>query len=560
MSINPAKFCMNTFRTLYCVKLATLIAIFGLSGLAWAGSVLVTYRLYGSTDGMVFNTLQELISHYNSLQDNNLQQCRNSPNQFGEYNCTVIFIVNSVPQIESFGSTNEIPHRYSLERESYNERRNSAGAVTIFRNASGGLGAAVDIRCPPNYHSFTTGQFPSFELECRKTCAYGETYDVKLLECTKPPQKCPQNPVGGNPVELSTGRKLQNFIDYQESHLLFSRTIYQNDVGAKWHFSVSDRALIETSLPDLTYIRYEINGRSRFLKKVDNICWRGAGESCAMVTFLPENHIRIQEGSAVSEFDRDGRKVAQFLVGDAASLVQYTYSDDAILVTNGTQTATALIENGKITSLVTPTGTIDYNYNSDGLLIGVNFPGGGFEYYRYTQDESPLLIELGRNDQPFAFWSYDSLNRVTRSWHQGNFDSVSFSYSTNYVTTTNPLGKKTQYNFIQLSDTRIVQSVAGEPSPNCAAANKEYTYYPNGTLQSKTDWSGNVTSYIRDSFGRETSRTEADDTPAARIITTEYHPTLNLPVRITEPGLITEMTYDAEGRLLNTKKTAATAP
>jgi YD repeat-containing protein len=77
------------------------------------------------------------------------------------------------------------------------------------------------------------------------------------------------------------------------------------------------------------------------------------------------------------------------------------------------------------------------------------------------------------------------------------------------------------------------------------------TCYSNGQLTSKTDNKGNRTTYIYNSRGLETSRTEAAGTPQARTITTDWHPTLFLPVTVTEPTRITTYTYDACSGLLN---------
>ncbi|HFT7998616.1 TPA: RHS repeat protein, partial [Pseudomonas aeruginosa] len=41
---------------------------------------------------------------------------------------------------------------------------------------------------------------------------------------------------------------------------------------------------------------------------------------------------------------------------------------------------------------------------------------------------------------------------------------------------------------------------------------------------------------------------EAAGTPQARTVTTDWHPTLFLPVQVSEPGRITRYQYDAEGR------------
>lgn len=121
---------------------------------------------------------------------------------------------------------------------------------------------------------------------------------------------------------------------------------------------------------------------------------------------------------------------------------------------------------------------------------------------------------------------------------------------------TNALGKQATYHFAYYNGVKRLQSVIGEPTQNCVSSEVNYEYDAQGNISRKTQ-NGQVTEYQYDNQNRETSRTEASGTSSARTILTEYHPTLNQPVKTIEPGLITEMSYDAEGRLLNTKKTAA---
>ncbi|MFC5474685.1 RHS repeat protein, partial [Paraherbaspirillum soli] len=49
----------------------------------------------------------------------------------------------------------------------------------------------------------------------------------------------------------------------------------------------------------------------------------------------------------------------------------------------------------------------------------------------------------------------------------------------------------------------------------------------------------------------ETSRVEASGTPQARTISTQWHSTFSLPVRIAEPKRVTTYAYDASGNLLS---------
>ena len=77
------------------------------------------------------------------------------------------------------------------------------------------------------------------------------------------------------------------------------------------------------------------------------------------------------------------------------------------------------------------------------------------------------------------------------------------------------------------------------------------SYDANGYLASETDWKGNITTYVHDAQGRETSRTEASGTAQARTITPQWDTTLNVPTQITAPGKVTTYSYDAQGHLLS---------
>jgi uncharacterized protein RhaS with RHS repeats len=77
-----------------------------------------------------------------------------------------------------------------------------------------------------------------------------------------------------------------------------------------------------------------------------------------------------------------------------------------------------------------------------------------------------------------------------------------------------------------------------------------YTFDANGFKASQVDWNGVTTSYKRDPSGLELSRTEAQGTPQARTVTTEWDPKHRKPVRITEPNRVIEKRYDSAGRLL----------
>lgn len=53
------------------------------------------------------------------------------------------------------------------------------------------------------------------------------------------------------------------------------------------------------------------------------------------------------------------------------------------------------------------------------------------------------------------------------------------------------------------------------------------------------------------SRGLDISCAAASGTAQARTITTEWHPTLFLPLTVTEPGQVTRYQYDTQGRQLS---------
>ena len=74
---------------------------------------------------------------------------------------------------------------------------------------------------------------------------------------------------------------------------------------------------------------------------------------------------------------------------------------------------------------------------------------------------------------------------------------------------------------------------------------------------SKTDFLGTKTVYSYDlTRNLETSRTEASQTTAQRIIATEWDARFRLPKKITEPGRLTTFTYNDDANLTGKTVTA----
>ncbi|MGE4418105.1 MAG: RHS repeat protein [Marinobacterium sp.] len=235
-----------------------------------------------------------------------------------------------------------------------------------------------------------------------------------------------------------------------------------------------------------------------------------------------------------------------------------TYGATDVLVedTFGHQLTFTQDEHFQPLSLVTSSLSTTYTYDSSRLTQVTTLAGGQtfertfhYENATYPQFLTGITDERGVR---YVTWEYDSSGRATKSVHADGADETSIVYNTDgSVTVTNALGREVTYHYVVIDGVKRIASIDGEPTPNCPASNSSYSYDTRGLLTSKTDERGIVTVYQYNSRGLETSRTEASGTPEARTITTQWHPTLQLPVMITEPQRVTEMTYDATGRLLS---------
>jgi YD repeat-containing protein len=242
----------------------------------------------------------------------------------------------------------------------------------------------------------------------------------------------------------------------------------------------------------------------------------------------------------------------------------YDFKRDLISINSNRGSSINFRYDGAWISKVLLDGTekLTFIRNEENFLTNATQVGVGERLYHYEDSRQSGYL-TGITDEEgkrYARWSYDDQGRAILSEHANGQERHAFVFHERSTTVTGPLGKQTTYHYEYISGQKRLVDVEGHASDNCAAANKSYDYYPNGTLKSKTDWSGNTTTYERDEYGREVSRTEAAGTPEARTITTEYHPRLNLPVRIAEPGRVEVMTYDEQGRLLSKNIQSTSAP
>ncbi|MEX2961324.1 DUF6531 domain-containing protein [Microbulbifer sp. TYP-18] len=250
--------------------------------------------------------------------------------------------------------------------------------------------------------------------------------------------------------------------------------------------------------------------------------------------------------------------------------ISYTYdgsgAQQTSIADNNGNSITLAYTDGQLTQITRNDNSVyQFAYTGNDLLHSITFPGISTpqRLFRYEDSRFPNAL-TGVTDEAGAIYSsfaYDDLGRAIRTEHNGGAESLDVAYvDADTRRLTNALGKQTSYHYGDIDGVKRIVSIDGEASANCAAANRAYTYDSNGFVATETDWEGNITSFTRDNLGRELSRTEAAGTPEARTVTTQWHATLNLVLKITTPESVTDFTYDSSGLLLGSQTTPVVGP
>lgn len=372
------------------------------------------------------------------------------------------------------------------------------------------------------------------------------------ITCPLPDDKGPpkENSCVGNPIDIASGNKFQLETDYISTStpaLAFQRSYNSTDGLWRHNFSSSLRltsdSVVTVALHHGRELVFTLSGSNFVPRNPDQGLLERKGNGWE---YLSADNERLV-------FDNDGRLLRQTITALGTRYLAYTAN--GINVDDEAGNRLTFSEDGKHqpTSLRTPDGQVTYSYDSGRLTAVTRSNGEGSLTRRYHYEDSRNgSLLTGITDERgvrYASWHYDNQGRAISSEHATGAEKISLSHHGGYSTrVTNEYGKQAIYYFQVVNGSRRIVAIEGEPSPNCPSSNSTFTYDDQGLLTSKRDNNGNLTTYQYNARGLETSRTEAAGTPQARTITTDWHPTLFLPVQVSEPGRITRYQYDAEGR------------
>lgn len=379
----------------------------------------------------------------------------------------------------------------------------------------------------------------------------GEPDDDRFDDQPGPPS-C-SDPAAANPILISTGNKYQAETDYSASGplpLVIERRY--NSASGEWRFSGQSNLDISTN---------EVLWTQETGKQVtfawSGSVWQATGEPTLTLVQLVGGWQIATKGNLTYEFDGNGRLLSMADLSENTHT--YTYDAqgrlEAITHSNGDQLTYSYNAENRIASItIKGEDFYAYGYSAEGYLTSVTYPGQTKPRTYHYEDLTLLGYLTGITDERgvrYATWGYDIDGRAVFSEHANGAGRYQLTFNPGGSTTvTNPLGKKTTYRYTEINGTPKVVQVEGHVSANCAAANKAYTYNAEGLRETQTDWEGNITRFIYNSRGLETSRIEAEGIPEERTIQTEWHSDFNLPVKIIEPERETHFAYDSQGRLL----------
>jgi YD repeat-containing protein len=436
----------------------------------------------------------------------------------------------------------------------------------------------------------------------KTTCICDTGYFESNGRCVPMPPKnfgCCQGddkPQIGNPIGVGTGNKVAQEIDYTGQGpfpLQFARVYNARDdkdgiIGYNWRIfsalTVSPTCCgAQINRPDGRVVNFTSSGNGVFVAEADGV------EQLSQVS----GGWKLKTANDETEtFDSNGNLLS---ITNRFGLTQtLTYSDG----TTGTNGGYVLDQSGNATRqslpsglplrLTDPTGRLLlFGYDASARIVKMTDPSGGV--YRYQYDAHNNLTKViypdgksrsylyenttyvhaltgivDENNIRYATYAYDGTGRATSTEHAGGVDKYTVVITNNtdgstssIVTDANGVSKTYNGKIIVGALKNLDLSQPGGSGYGSATATLSYD--GSGNIQVRTDFNGNVTTYTYDSSRNlETKRVEASGTAQARTISTQWHATYRLPVKVAEPMKVTTYTYDNHGNL-TTKTEQATS-
>jgi len=564
------------------LALALLLYAAVLSHSASATESLVATKMWYPGTGR-FYTLADALSFAQT------QWCTN-----GRFDCSTEYVGETYMGYEGTWHYQTIAH-YSI--------RNSDGTIS---NVSANTGGSIYFECPSGFSENRSKIVPS------ATCQRPDPILTPCFLCGAAAQFV------GNPIFLAGGVKQQVEVDYENATgtLQFVRT-YRSD-QRKWEHNYSSfatdftQAPVSNAAPNSCYwgqgttswewrcfdygprgqandvLVRRANGRllyfgtSTDLSPAKDVNDRvtpaldEAGKRIGLqVTNGQTDAIEIYDlnGRLVSSRDRNGQTTT--FTYSAADTPKEVAPREGLLLTVadtfGHELHFSYDDHAQLTTMRDPAGSLyRYTYNANGTLDKVTYPDGKERRYVYGELDKtsgaslPYALTgiIDENNVRFATYTYDSSGRAISTEHAGGVEKYTATYPySDQAIVIDPLGTKRTYNSI--SNLNVYRAYSTD-QPNLLLGGNyvestSISYDVNGNISRFQNFDRSTTTYTYDlARNLETKRVEGSGSTVARTISTEWHPTYRLPMRIAEPKRITSFTYDDHGNVLTRTVQATT--
>ncbi|MFV3372304.1 RHS repeat protein [Pseudomonas sp. NY15435] len=399
-----------------------------------------------------------------------------------------------------------------------------------------------------NNHSLNALKINRYGNECTN----GQTIDPSIGGCSFGEQKGKTsiNTCSSYPASPSIGNRFYESNDYYSASSGLEFTRSYNSVDGYWRHTYSSRLRI-ISGQSITVVLAD--SKEAYFTTFNDVITPVSNSKGSLIKtdigweFSTPNNERFI-------FDKNGIPLEQKT--SFGRTVNIDYSNGNFIVTDESGNSLYFTEDSKHqpSTLNAPGLSVVYSYDNIDRLMTITRTAGGTSQqhqmlYENSNNTRLLTGVLDQSGNRVDNWTYDDQGRATSSERASGSNKISYTYNADGSTTViNEYGKGRTYRFQLIKGIQKVSSIEGEPTSNCPYSKTSFTYNSNGLLQTDKDAKGNLTTYDYNDRGLETSRTEASGTPQARTITTEWHPTLYLKTKVTEPDRITTYQYDAQGR------------
>jgi RHS repeat-associated protein len=401
----------------------------------------------------------------------------------------------------------------------------------------------------------------------------------------------------GNPIRPGNGEKLQDESDWADHAA--------HPISVVRHYSSHGNApagLGPTAGGGWSHPyagQLQVQGGLRRVVLGDGTSVRFEGVASSPGQWLPDNHLdSLNEDSAGwlyvraaddsrYRFDTAGRLLA--IARRGGQVLQLSYSATGLLVAVNNAFGRALgfgyDEAGRLVAVATPDGqTLRYGYEGVGdgaRLTLVTHPDGSQRRYHYEDPRWPQALTgiTDEADLRVSSFEYDAQGRAVGTTRAGGVGSYSVRFESPSSASpgskggliapgpldasayrlqadiTDPLGNATRHVWVGAEGQMRRQ---GASAPLAGSLVADRLFGPAALPLIETDFLGVRTERQWDALRQlPLSTTRAAGLPESQTTQTQWHPSLRLPLRVSEAGRTTDHAYDEAGNVLTRSVTDA---